>query len=120
MPRFSSIEISPQALTPPVVFQASLRPGVVAEFAGMRDGVECPDELAGEDVVRAEIARRIAVAFAGRGAEDDQVLEDPAGSAALDVADGLRVAAEAFAQIDAAVLAEGVDGDAGLRLISWR
>src|SRR6185369_2812857 len=38
------------------------------------------------------------------------------GSAALDVADGLRVAAQAVAQIDAPVLAEGIDGDAGLEI----
>ena len=47
----------------------------------MRDGVEDPDELAGEDVVGAEVAERGAVAFAGRGAEQDEILEDASGGA---------------------------------------
>src|SRR4051794_22870878 len=93
-----------------------LRPRLVTELAGMRDCVERPDELAAQDVVRAQIAGRIAVALARRGAEDDQVLENATGSAALDIADALRVAPEALAQIDPSVVAERVDGDARLEI----
>src|SRR4051794_4937175 len=53
-----------------------LRPRFVTELAGMRDCVEGPDELPAQDVVRAQIAGRIAVAFTRRGAENDQVLEN--------------------------------------------
>ena len=64
-----------------------LRPGVVAELAGTRHGMERPHELAGQDVVGADVAGRRHVAFAGGAAEDEQVLEDLAGRVRLDVAD---------------------------------
>ena len=70
------------------VLPGVLRPGFVAEFAGVRHGVELPDELAGDDVVGAQVARRREVAFARGRAEDDQILEDLAGGAGLDAADG--------------------------------
>ena len=72
------------------VLPGVLRPGVVAELARMRNGVERPDQLAGEDVVRAEIAGRRSVAFAGRRAQDDQVLEDAPGRAGLNAAPARR------------------------------
>src|SRR5262249_31403244 len=83
-----------------------LGPSVVAELAGVRDGVELPYQFAGETVVRAQIARSGAVAFAGRRTHDDRVFEHASRCAALDVA----CAWNAFAEIDAAVLAERVDG----------
>src|SRR5207247_4518251 len=89
-----------------------LGPSVVAELAGVRNRMERPHEFAGEHVERPQIAGGRAIALAGRGAEDDQILEDAAGRARLNAA-GAR---DAVAQIDAAVLAEGVDGDAGARV----
>ena len=60
---------------------------------------------AGADVEGADVAGRRGVLAVGRRAEDDQVLEDLAGQTAL-LLDGLRIAIEAFAQVDDAVLAE--------------
>src|SRR5205823_4503921 len=91
-----------------------LRPGLVPELAGARDGVEGPERLAGDHVEGAQIAGRRAVALAGRGAQDDRILPDVPGRAGLHAADRLRIAAQAFAQVHAAVVAERVNGDAGL------
>src|SRR3984957_16164815 len=44
-------------------FPCFRRPGFVAEFAGMRDSVEGPDDAAGANVEGAEVARRGAVAL---------------------------------------------------------
>ena len=79
MPFFSSIVISPHVLAPPAYFHASSRPRVVAELAGPRNGVERPDEPAGDHVVGADVAGRRSVAFAGVRSDDDQVFEDAAG-----------------------------------------
>src|SRR4030095_59934 len=57
----------------------ALRPGVVAELSWIGNRVKRPRELAGHDVVGAKIARRRAVAFAGLGSRDEQVLEDASG-----------------------------------------
>src|SRR5262249_928538 len=92
------------------------RPGVTAELAGAGNRVECPDQLAAQDVISAQIARRIAVSFAGSGSHNDQVLEHPAGRSALDITNRFRIPPEPFPQIDASVLAERVDGDAGLEI----
>ena len=91
------------------VFPGVWRPGVIAHLAGMRNGVELPDELAGDDVEGAEISRRRLVLFAGGGAEDEEILEDAARCAGLNLANGGGDAAETFAQVDRAVIAEGRD-----------
>ena len=49
----------------------------------MRDGVEGPDQLAGAHVEGADVAGPGAVSLIGRGAEDQQVFEDAAGSHGL-------------------------------------
>ena len=56
------------------------RPRVVAELAGTRNGVERPDQPAGDHVVGTQVAGRRSVAFAGVGSDHDQVFEDAAGS----------------------------------------
>ena len=109
MPRFSSIAISPQTLAPPAYFQASFGQVSYPNSPGRGMVWKVQTMLAGADVVGADVAGRRAVALAGDRAHDDQVLENAAGVPALDVADALRVAVEALAQIDAAVLAERVD-----------
>ena len=106
----------------PVVHAANvlprlLRPRVVAELPGPRHGVKGPHQPAGDHVIRADVARRRHVAFAGRGADDDEVAEDLAGNARLDVADALRVAAvEPHAQVDGAVRPERHDRLACVRI----
>ena len=50
------------------------------------------------------------VALARRRPEQDQVLENPSRRAGLNASDGRGIAAQSFAQIDHAVLAEVVDG----------
>ena len=56
------------------------RPGVVAELARTRNGVERPDQPACDHVVGAQVAGRRSVAFAGVGSDNDQVFEDAAGT----------------------------------------
>src|SRR5689334_18765438 len=82
----------------------------------MWDGVKRPDKLSGMHVIGADIARSRAVELAGSRAEDDQVFENAAGSTGLNGVDRLGVAAEALFQIHAAVVAKGVDCDAGARI----
>ena len=76
MPRFSSTRDFAPGVGRAGVLPRVLGPGIVAEFAGQRDGVELPHQLAGEDVEGAQIAGRGHVAFAGGRAENDQVLEN--------------------------------------------
>src|SRR4051794_31920824 len=75
----------------------------------MRDGVEGPDELPAEDVEGAQVAGSGAEAFTRCGPYDDQVFENASGCAVL-IAAGAR---DAFARVDAPVLTEGRDRDAG-------
>src|SRR5207237_3483451 len=58
-------------------------PGVVAELAGARHGVEGPRQDPGAYIEGANVARRGRVLLVRRRAHDDAVLEDPAGRAAL-------------------------------------
>ena len=53
-----------------------IEPGVVTELAGQRHGVEVPQPLAGAHVERARIAGLGEIHFAGRCAEDRDVLID--------------------------------------------
>ena len=99
------------------VLPGVLRPGVIAELARPRYGVEGPHQLAGQHVVGADVAGGRHVAFAGRAANDDEILEDLARDARLDVADALRLAAvEPDTQVDDTVGAERHDRLAGLRV----
>src|SRR5262249_35912241 len=90
-------------------------PGVVAELARLRDGVEGPDQRAGARAEGAHVAGRIVAigqAIADAGAEDDEVLVDERGrrvrvGLAIDRPD------RPPAQSDEAVLAERVDRRAG-------
>ena len=93
-----------------------LRPRVVAELARQRHRVELPFLLAGDHVVGADVSRRVDERFAGRRSEDEQVLPDLARAVRLDPAGVLLGARKTVAQIDDAVLAEGQDGLAGLRV----
>ena len=88
------------------------RPGVVAELAGLRNRVELPHLLPGDDVVGADVAGRRDERFAGRRPQDDEVLPDLAGAVGLDASRLLR-SRETDAQIDRAVLAERQDRLAG-------
>ena len=86
-------------------------PGLVAELAGLRDGLERPDALAGADVEAADVAgnvrlRRRRGAGDHRGADDDDVAHDDRRRARADLAGLHDVAVEAFGEIDDAVLAE--------------
>ena len=70
------------------VLRAVPAPGVVAEFARPRHGVERPHQLAGPRVPGARIARRSGTAiraagpFARAGAGDDQILVDASATTA--------------------------------------
>ncbi len=54
------------------------RPGFVARFAGMGDGVEGPAQLAGADVEGADVAGGRGVGLGIAAAHDDQILVDDA------------------------------------------
>ena len=71
MPFSSSTVSSLQLCTPPAVGLRALRPRVVAELAFVRNAVEDPLELAGDDVVRLHVARRRRVARALRRQRHD-------------------------------------------------
>ena len=43
-------------IRPPDGLPGVFRPGVVAKFTGVRDGVEAPDELAGQDAEGTDVA----------------------------------------------------------------
>ena len=93
-------------------------PGLVAELARLRDGVEDPLHLAGADVVAADMSRRrflAAGALRDRRAHDDRVARHERGGADRVLA---RVddAAETPCQVDPAVAAERRIGLAGLRV----
>ena len=98
------------------VLERLLWPGVVAELAGQRYRVELPLLLAGDDVVRANIARRVDKSFARRGSENQQVLVDLAGTVRLDSSGIALRARQADPQIHDAVLAEGQNRLARLRI----
>src|ERR671919_3214458 len=51
-------------------------PRVISVVAGARDRVKRPDERSRDHVVRAHVARRRAISFAGVRSDDEQVLED--------------------------------------------
>ncbi len=94
-----------------------VQPGVIAEFAGPRNGVEDPHLLAGADVEAAhESLFMFRLGRAGRvsGADDDGVLRNHRcrvqAHFAGDQVDGLVVV---FFQIDLAVLAESTHRESG-------
>ena len=93
-------------------------PGVVAELAALRDGVELPHQLSGARVERAHVAGRIVLvgeAIADAVADDDQVLVDDR-RRRVGVVLLVDRPDQAFAQIDDAVVAESRDRRAGLRI----
>jgi len=94
MPRFSSSESSPSYWRRDG-FPGVAGPGVVAEFAGTRNGVKGPGERAGFYVVGANVAGRGCISFIGGGAEDEQIFEDAAGRGGLHQVDRLGIAIQA-------------------------
>src|SRR5262249_28660693 len=85
-------------------------PGVVAKFAGVRNGVERPKQFAAHDVVGAQIAWRRTVTLTGLRAHDDAVFPDAAGRRArASERTGL-----ADAHVNAAIVAAARDALAGL------
>ncbi len=87
-----------------------LGPRVIPEFAGQRNGVEQPRQLARPHIVRAQMAGCRSVSFAYRGSQDDQIFENASRRSAL------SRAWNRLLQIDAAVVAERVDGDPRARV----
>src|ERR1700754_220467 len=81
----------------------------------MGDRVERPAESSGADVVGADVARGSGKGFGTAAANDEEVFVDDAGTRECDGL-ALRVAAEVFAKVDAAIVAEGWDGFAGGRI----
>ena len=79
------------------VLPGVLRPGVVAELAGMRDGVKRPAQGAGAHVVRADVAGRRRQSLADAAADDHQVLVDDTRARQPDAL-RLRIAAEMLAK----------------------
>ena len=84
------------------------RPGFVAEFTRVRDGVEDPPLFASVDIEGANVAGRSGQRLRDCARHDDHVLENHSRAGSAD-ADGLRRTVEAEAQVDAAVVAETRD-----------
>ena len=90
-----------------------MRPGVVAKFAGLRNGVKNPAKLSGANVEGANVAGRSGKSFRIAAADDDQVFENQAGTGEVNGIGGSRFAAEIFAKVDASGIAEIGNGFAG-------
>ena len=88
------------------VFPGVLRPRLVAELAGVRDGVERPLLPAGVDVERADVTRRRGQPFRHDRSDNQEVAVEHAGRVDADVERARIASGEALAQIDAAVLSE--------------
>lgn len=88
-------------------------PGLVAGFAGKGDGVEDPAELAGVDVVGADVAVQGRFGLGRAEADDDHVFIDEAGGG--EGGEGLSDVffVEIFAEVDLAAVTEGGDEFAG-------
>jgi hypothetical protein len=98
----------------PVVCRAAIlprfgRPGLVAEFAGVGNRVERPAHLAGPDVVGANVAGRGGQRLRLTPSQNQEVFVDDAGTGQRDH-QSLGVAAQALAQVDAAMLAKRGNG----------
>src|SRR3984885_15425662 len=72
-----------------------------------------PDHLARENVIGPNIAWRGVVLFTRCGAQNQQIFEHPARGPGFNGTHCLRIAAQAFTQIDVAVIAKGVHRFAG-------
>ena len=93
-------------------------PRVVPDFAGVRDGAEGPDALAGADVIPADVAgdilfrRRRRTRLQGR-AHHDHALDHDGRRTGADHAGFHGGPVQAVEEIDEAVFAEGCDGLSG-------
>src|SRR5262249_42424229 len=87
-------------------------PSFIAKFAGMRNGVEGPAELAGANVVGANVAGGRGQSFRVAPANDDEVFVDDTGAGESNPGRRERTA-KIFAQVDAAGGAERGNGFAG-------
>ena len=107
-------------LTPVVraadVLVAVLGVGLVSELARPWNRVELPQELARENVVGADVARRRHDLLTRLTAEDDGVAPDAAGAGRLRVDARPLCARKSGAQVHDAVVAERHDGLAGARV----
>ena len=75
--------------------------------------MERPQQLTSLDIVCANIARSGPVHLARSGAHDDRVFENAARGSGLNCVDRLRIAAQTLFEVDAAIVAEGIDRDSG-------
>src|SRR3984957_2552217 len=98
---------------PAYVLPGVFGPGIVTKFAGVRDGMKNPDHLARENVIGPNITWRGVVFFSGCRAQNQQVFEYPARGPGFNGTHCLRIAAQAFTQIDVAVIAKAVHRFAG-------
>src|SRR5262249_5815925 len=90
-------------------FPGALRPGVIAEFAGMGNGVKGPPELSSAYIERADVAGRGRQRFRIAAADNEHIFIDDRRSGKDDGLSRSRLATETFAQIDATVLTERGD-----------
>ena len=113
MPRSASTRELAPVVRAADVFPGVLRPGLVAELARVRHGVELPCQASGDDVVGADVAGRRHVVLAGGRSQDDQVLEDLARIRRLHLHQRGRVPPQPLAEVHGAVGAERHDRLAG-------
>src|SRR5258708_2987941 len=91
------------------------RPGGVAEFARMRDGVKSPAKTAGANIESANVARRRRIRLRIAATNDNQILVNDAWCGE---GDGLKkiVSPQALPQIDSSLLAKRGNHFAGRRI----
>ena len=104
---------------PGILAAVVLAPGLDAEFAGLRNGVEGPQQLAGVDVIAANVARRVQPrgqrdADLKRGAHHHNIANDDRRRGGADGAVQHHLAVEAEPEVDVAVFPEARDRRAGL------
>src|SRR5260370_26302575 len=79
-----------------------LRPGLIPKFAGMWNGVKRPSQLAGSNVIRANVAGRRGESLRIAAAEDHQILVNDTRAGQIDRLRSGGFAAQIFAEVDAA------------------
>src|SRR6267143_370731 len=84
-----------------------LRPGVIAKFTGMRDGVEGPTQLTGSNVVGANVAGRRGKSLGVAAAEYYEVLVNDAWASQIYRLRAGRLPAKIFAEVDSAAVSKG-------------
>ena len=93
-----------------------LRPRVIPEFTGARNGMERPGEISRANIKCADIARRRTILLICGGTENQKIFKHPARRGGLHQANALGVAIQSLFQIHAACVAKSENQPARPRI----